>query len=107
MFFSQSLGDVALVRHDSLCSKVSINIIKKSTPQTNNLSERENTSKTNSEIALSETRLLKILNQEDFDLSYDYNFEPYKTNSLNNKLQNIRTKLVLCKDLSQLRVLII
>ena len=69
--------------------------------------ENESENKNKAEIALSESRHITILSQEDWDCKDVSTIEFHYSNNVNNRLNSQKADLFLKKDLSLLQVLLI
>ena len=98
---SQSVGDMSLIKTSRLASGVTLLTEASESGRTKALSSNQGKDRKDIDIAFSETRHTTNISQDDCD------FEFHKSSSLNTCLHNLNANLLLRKDLSQLRVLII
>lgn len=104
---SQSLGDMSLMKTSRLASGVTLLTEASESGRTKALASKQGKDKKDIEIALSETRHTTNISQDDLDYVPVCDFEFHNSSSLNTCLHNLNANLLLRKDLSQLRVLII
>ncbi len=104
---SQSLGEVAVM--SNLKSPISACLVRldKGKECSKTFTERDSRRENSIEIALSESRSIVNVNQEDFSLNDASDFEFHFSGRLNSRLKTIKTSIVFTKDLSQLQVLLI
>lgn len=104
---SQSIGDMSLIKTSRLASGVTLLTEASESGRTKALSSNQGKDRKDIEIAFSETRHTTNISQDDLDYVPVCDFEFHKSSSLNTCLHNLNANLLLRKDLSQLRVLII
>lgn len=107
VILSQSIGDMSLIKTSRLASGVTLLTEASESGRTKALSSNQGKDRKDIEIALSETRHTTNISQDDLDYVPVCDFEFHKSSSLNTCLHNLNANLLLRKDLSQLRVLII
>ena len=104
---SQSIGDMSLIKTSRLASGVTLLTEASESGRTKALSSNQGKDRKDIEVALSETRHTTNISQDDLDYVPVCDFEFHMSSSLNTCLHNLNANLLLRKDLSQLRVLII
>lgn len=104
---SQDLGDLSIKTNSEFSYRFSLSAISDAKQKCDRFAENESEKKNKAEIALSESRHITILSQEDWDCKDVSTIEFYYSNNVNNRLNSQKADLFLKKDLSLLQVLII
>lgn len=105
VLFSQSGVDVSVRSCSPYLFKPSLSLLGEAKPYGRLLNAKDCETRDNIEIALSENRYKANTHQEAFGFNPPCDFEFHKTRILSERLQSMKTDLLLTKDLYQLRVL--